>query len=288
VRALVTGASGRLGRAVVEDLMAHGCEVIAADRRPPEVAVPGARRVELELGDVGQVAGALAGCDGVVHLGAIPAPHGHADEVVFGNNTRCTFGVLQAAALVGVRRAVIASSISALGTAYPPTPRLPLYAPLDEAHPLLPADPYALSKEVDERTGEMFHRRTGMAVAALRFTMVTLPGQAAERAGRHRAARGADAQILWSYVDVRDAAAACRLALEAAGPGFEAFNVTAADTLSDLPTEDLLRRHAPSIELRSPIPGTASAVSCEKARTLLGYEPRHTWRSERPAPAAVG
>ena len=56
------------------------------------------------------------------------------------------------------------------------------------------------------------------------------------------------------------------------------FNVTAADTLSELPTEELLRRYAPDVELRHPIAGTSSAVSCEKARDCLGYVPQHTWR----------
>ncbi len=266
--------------------MAHDCEVVGADRRAPAARQPGVRHVELELGDVGQVAGALAGCAGVVHLGAIPAPHGHADEVVFANNTRATFCVLPAAALMGVGRAVIASSISALGTAYPPAPALPLYAPLDEEHPLLPADPYALSKQADECTGAMFHRRAGMTVAALRFTMVTPPGQALEHARRHRSSRAAGARILWSYVDVRDAAAACRLALQAPGVGFEVFNVTAADTLSDLPTEELVRGHAPGVEIRREMPGTSSAVSCEKARSRLCYRPRHSWRGEMPVSAA--
>ncbi len=51
----------------------------------------------------------------VVHLGAIPGPDMYPDEVVFGNNTLSTFAVLQAASLLGVSRAVVASSGSSLG-----------------------------------------------------------------------------------------------------------------------------------------------------------------------------
>ena len=285
----VTGASGKLGQAVVEELVAHDYEVVGADRRPPPVRRPEVRFAEIELGDVGQVAGAMSGAQAVIHLGAIPGPGRHADEVVFGNNTRATFAVLQAARLLGVRKAVIASSISALGPSFSPEPTTPLYAPVDEEHPLLGADPYALSKEVDERTAAMFHRRVGIAVAALRFSFIGTAHEVAESAARLQLNPAAGSRTLWSYIDIRDAAAATRLAVDAAGLTFDVFNVTAADTLSDIPTEKLLREYAPSVEIRQRILAHASAYSIEKAR-LLGYEPAHSWRDKsaarRAAPAA--
>lgn len=287
MRVLVTGGSGRLGRFAIRDIVDHGHEAINADRRPPSGAdpagAPAVRYVATDLGDVGEVAGALRGCDALLHLGAIPSPYGHPDEVVFANNTGATFAALQAAALLGVRKAVIASSVSAYGTAWAPRPFPLRYAPVDEAHPLLNHDAYGLSKEVDERTAEMFHRQTGMTVVALRFHWVALPGEAAVKAAALTADPDHDAEwrLLWGYVDARDAAAACRLALEADGLGFEPFNVTAADTLCDAPTEELIRRHTPTTELRRPIPGTSSGFSIDKARRLLGYEPRHGWRDAR-------
>ena len=287
-RVLVTGASGRLGQAVIEELLAHDYEVVGADLASPprgEVArsAGGAQRAfefaQIELGDVGQVTAAMSGAHAVIHLGAIPGPNKHADEVVFANNTRATFAVLQAARLVGVDRAVIASSIAALGPSFSPEPTTPLYAPVDEEHPLLGADAYALSKEVDEHTGAMFHRRAGMALAALRFTYIGRPDEIIESAARLKQNPAAGCRTLWSYVDIRDAAAAARLAVEAAGLTFEVFNVTASDTLSDIPTEKLLLEFAPSVEIRQPIPGNASAYSIEKARRMLGYEPAHSWRN---------
>jgi UDP-glucose 4-epimerase len=287
-RVLVTGASGKLGQAVIEELLAHDYEVVGADLASPprgEVArsAGGGQRAfefaQIELGDVGQVTAAMSGTHAVIHLGAIPGPNKHADEVVFANNTRATFAVLQAARLVGVDRAVIASSISALGPSFSPEPTTPLYAPVDEEHPLLGADAYALSKEVDERTAAMFHRSVGMTLAALRFTYIGRPDEIVELAARLKQNPAAGCRTLWSYVDIRDAAAAARLALEAAGLKFEVFNITASDTLSDIPTEKLLREFAPSVEIRQTIPGNASAYSIEKARRMLGYEPAHSWRN---------
>ena len=289
MKVLVTGGSGHLGQFVIQELLEHDFAVVNADQRPPANWNRGERDgawfIETNVGDVGEVAGALAGCDTVVHLGAIPAPYRHADEVVFTNNTRATFAVFQAASLLGVKKVVFASSISAYGNAYSPEVTVPLYAPVDEEHPLLNRDPYGLSKEVDERTGLMFHRRTGMSVAAMRFHWVAAPGQALDRVPTTNA-RLSDPQtsrVLWGYVDARDAASICRLALEADTIGFEAFNVTAADTLSELPTEELLRTYAPSVEIRKPIPDFASPYSIAKAKRLLSWEPRHSWRDERTA-----
>lgn len=194
-----------------------------------------------------------------------------------------TFAVLQAAYLSGVRKAVIASSISALGPSFSPQPTTPLYAPVDEDHPLLGADPYALSKEVDERTAAMFHRRYGISVAALRFSWVARPDEVGEAVARVRQNPAGSSRTLWSYVDIRDAAAATRLALEADAVAFEVFNVTAADTLSEIPTEELLREFASLVEVRQPVTGNASAYSIAKARRMLGYEPAHTWRVAREA-----
>lgn len=287
MRILVTGGSGRLGQGTIAELVSQGHDVINADRRQPvdlfetvdADAYAAARFIQTDLGDVGEVAGTMARCDGVIHLGAIPSPGRHADEVVFRNNTGATFAVLHAAELLNVPKAVIASSLSALGTAWAPKFLTPVYAPVDEAHPLLNHDCYGLSKEVDERTAEMFHRRTGMQVVALRFTWVATPSEISARS-----ASGEDdperARVLWSYVDLRDAALACRLAIEAEGIGFAPFNVTANDSTSLQPTEELIRRHATDTEIRSAIPGTSTAFSLERIRAALGYEPRHSWRKQ--------
>jgi len=281
MRVLVTGGTGRVGQATVRDLLDHGYEVVSADQRRPATRPTDHRFIETDLGDVGQVAGAMARCEAVIHLGAIPNPYGHADEVVFVNNVRATFATLQAASLLGVKKAVFASSISALGTAWAMEPFAPLYAPVDEAHPLIVKDAYGLSKEVDERTGEMFHRRTGMQVVALRFHWVAQIDEARARAAELAADPARDDwwRLLWGYVDVRDAATSCRLGIEADGLGFEAFNVVAADTLGDRPTEELIRTYAPSVEIRHPIPGTTSAFAIDKAHRLLGWTPAYSWRS---------
>lgn len=286
MKVLVTGGSGRIGQWAIAELLAHGYDVINADRaRPLKTPAPQEARevrfIETDLGNVGQVAGALAGCDVLVHLGAIPAPYSHPDEVVFTNNVNGTFAVLQAASLLGIKKAVTASSLSILGSAWAPVPFAPLYVPVDEEHPLLNHDCYGLSKEVDERTCQMFHRKTGMQISALRFHWVAYPEETVERAAQVKADPRADNwwRHFWAYVDIRDAAAIVRLAVEVEGIGFDMFNCTAADTLSDQPTEEMIRKHTPEVEIRTPINGFDTAFSLEKSRSKLGYNPIHSWRT---------
>ena len=281
---LITGASGRLGRATVRELANQGYQVVAIDRVRPRDAHPeGVRTIEIDLLDIGQVTGAMKDCDAVIHLGAIPNPYDHADEVVFRNNTGATFAVLQAASLLGIKRIALASSGSIYGTAWSPTPLLFQYAPVDEAHPLMVHDVYALSKETDERIAEMFCRRDSMSIAALRFHWIGSRVEQLELVEERRAKdqHADEAKDLWGYIDTRDAARACRMAIETARDrpfGFVPMQVVAKDTLSDTPTEDMIRQWSPETEIRTPIPGTSSPYDTSTAKRVIGWEAKHSWR----------
>ena len=271
-KVLVTGSEGRVGRAAVRELREHGCQVTLVDRH-------GERRNDVyrvDLQDLGQVLGAMHGHDAVVHMAAIASPRDDPAEVVFRNNVMSTFNVLEAAALLGVRKIVLASSISALGHAFRHRHFTPLQLPLDETHPLLSQDSYGLSKMVGEELAEGYARRIPqMAISSLRFTWV-LDREDLTIARRARArGESSGGGAFWSWVDVRDAARACRLAVENSRPGHEAFYIAAPEIRLDIPIEDLLARHFPGDYPVAPeLRGTLSPVDCSKARRLLGWEAR--------------
>lgn len=283
----VTGSAGRLGRAVVKDLIAAGSTVVAVDR----IEIVPTNEVTFhgwDGRDVDGLAGAISRCSALIHLAAIPAPYGHPHQVVFGNNVNATFAALQAAADAKITRVVIASSGSAYGTAFAPQPSHPRYVPVDEDHPMDNADPYGLSKEVDERTAEMFTRRYPMSVAALRFHWIA---EHEEQLATVDAQRQGSAQLtelvrgLWGYVDLRDAARACRLAVEAAARrpyGFAPMNIVADDILSDTPLAELISRHVPDIEIRGDLGVRRGGYAITRAAELIGWRPEHSWRDHRP------
>jgi nucleoside-diphosphate-sugar epimerase len=283
-RVAVTGSSGLVGHATVAELLAAGYEVMGIDRLPPRTEHPRFAWAEWNGRQVPILAAELDGCVALVHLAAIPVPYQHPDEHVYGNNTTATFAALQAAAECGIRRVAIASSISVYGMAFAPTELRALYVPVDEEHPMRNADPYGLSKEADEATARMFCRRYAMSVAALRFAWVaSREAQLSHPAVCGEPAGSAELRNLWGYVDVRDAARACRLALEAASRepyGFAAMNIVAADALAIKPLADLLARDAPEIEIRRELGPTGGAWDIARAERIIGWRPEHSWRHD--------
>lgn len=286
-RVLVTGAAGLVGRVLTRAFAEHGAAVTALVLEDPgDLAELGADRVAVgDARDLGLVREALAEADAVVHLAARPTPrHGTAQEV-FGGNTGATFTVLEEAGNLGVRRAVIASSLSILGLPWSDRTLHPAYVPVDENTPLQIEDPYALSKQVDEATAQMMARRHGMDVVALRFPFISDAERAAERLRQATDDPAVGAAELWTYLDVRDAAKAAWLAVTVPLQGFHKVFVAAPDTLAPYPTADLLRAYHPDAELRAPMPGRAAPVDTRAAQRLLGFQARHLVEVEpRPWP----
>ena len=276
---LVTGAAGRLGDKVIEDLVSRSYEVLAVDVNRPERMQ--CRFLPVDLTDAAAVYEVVAGADAVIHLGAVPGPINQPASVTFRNNVMSTWNVAEAAAAAGVRRVVSASSVFTLGWHESADRYWPQYVPVDEDHPLTPFEAYGLSKVVGEDVLGAMSRRTGIPSVSLRIMNVIQedgyfalpwPVPSSEHPVRF---------VLWPYVDVRDAATACRQALEAGTSGHEAVFIAAEDIRFDATTTTLLREFAPQVEIREPIEGSASVISIEKARKVLGFQPAFSWKQLR-------
>ena len=279
---LVTGGSGKLGRACVRDLVEHGYEVTNVDLVPSRDAR--CPLVRADLADFGQTLEVLAGvderpaADSVVHLAAIPAPGLVPNAEVFRVNTLSTYNVFEAARRLGVKNVVWASSETVLGLPFD-TP--PPYIPVDERYPGRPETAYSLSKLVGETIAEQFCRwEPSMKIFGLRFSNVMDPED-------YAAFPGFDADPLrrkwnlWAYIDGRDGAQAIRKALEADGTGAEVFIIANADTVMSRANDELVAEVFPGVPLAPGAGRNETLLSIEKARRVLGYEPRHRWRDER-------
>jgi nucleoside-diphosphate-sugar epimerase len=282
----VTGANGKAGRAVVADLVANGYAVraidaagVAGDRG--DMAAVGAPLLLGDLADFGQAVDALTGVDAVVHLAAIPAPGFVTDARTLNTNNAINSNVFLACAKLGVGRVVWASSETTLGFPFGPDSR-PAYLPVDEEHYPHPNSAYALSKVVGEIMAGHIATWSGIPFVSLRFSNVH---DAADYAKVPMFWRDplSRAFNLWSYVDVRDAAQVCRLALDAPISGARSYVVAAEDTLMDRPSADLAHEVFPDVPIRAPLSAFTSLLTSARARDELGYAPAHSWRENLPA-----
>ena len=285
MKLVVFGGSGRIGRHVVAELIGHGHAVVNADRSPPPHVTwlydqSGAELyVHTDLSRLGDVVSVLRGADGLVQLAAIPNPTGHVPGEVFHTNMVTDFNVLEAADLLGIPKLVMSSSINALGASFNGGVVAPRYFPVDERHETRCEEIYSTTKWLGEELAAAYARRRGVQIASLRYTWVMDKAiRARTRAGGDpRAEQERGAKGFWSWVDIRDVASACRLALEASWQGHERFWINAADTMLDLPTSEALAKWYPGVPLREPLDGHAAVLSIAKARRILGWRPAYSW-----------
>ena len=277
-RICVTGAGGKAGRAVVADLRAHGYDVT-----PVDVAVSRADRedgmLQADLTDYGQAVEALgeAGADAVVHLANIPAPGLNTPAVTFNSNITMNFNVFQAAASLKLNRVVWASSETTLGLPFDTPPR---YAPVDEDHYPVPNSTYALSKVASETVAGHIARWSGIPYIALRFSNIMAPADY-QRFPQFQHDPHQRKWNLWGYIDERDVALSCRLALAAdpgAVKGNPAFIIAAADTVMSRPSAELLAEVYPGVPLTREVPEFGTLLAIDRAREVLGFAPAHSWR----------
>jgi nucleoside-diphosphate-sugar epimerase len=276
---LVTGTAGRIGRYVAADLMAAGHIVRGVD---VNVGSGGpCPTLRADLTDAGQVYQALAWsrAEAVVHLGAWANAGLVPDTRTYADNVEGTFNVLQACADTGVRRVVSASSAQVYGLAQAP----PECVPLDEAHPLRPGNCYALSKIAGEQAADYFSANRDVTVVSFRFMGVRTPDELNEEIDRMVRAPARGTGLLWTRTDARDAALACRLALEADRLDPGPYNITGTRVVLEEPSLDLVARHlGGGVEIRGDLPGSRSPMSFARAEAAFRYRPKYTWSvSER-------
>jgi len=280
---VVTGGSGKAGRACIQDLLAHQYEVASVDlARPSDPNLPFSRA---DLRDFGQTVAALSGIDervrnvtAVVHLAAIPAPGLATNPITFATNTISTYNVFEAARQLGIKNVVWASSETVLGLPFD-TP--PPYVPIDEEYPGRPESAYSLSKLVGEEMAKQFCRwDPELKIIGLRFSNIMEPEDYARFAGFQDDARKRKWNF-WGYIDARDAAQAIRLALEAKIKSAEVFIIANADSVMERDNHDLLKEVFPDVPHKRSFGPNETLLAIDKARSVLGYQPNHSWRDKK-------
>jgi nucleoside-diphosphate-sugar epimerase len=290
MRILFTGGSGKAGRHVAPFLAEQGHQVTNADLVPLEH--PHVNDLRVDLTNAGEVYSALAGTasfdeldlseppsyDAVVHFAAIPAILVTSDATTYATNTVSTYNVLEAATRLGIRKVVFASSETTYGVCFAQGERKPLYVPVDEEHPTVPEDAYAMSKVANEVTARSFQRRTGADVYGLRINNVIEPHEYAEMFPPFLTDPSLRRRNIFAYIDVRDLGQMVQRCLKTDGLGYEVFNVANADMSVAATTDQVIELFYDGVEVRREMGRDESFYAIDKARELVGFDPKHSWR----------
>ena len=276
MKILVTGAAGRLGRAVCEAAPRRQHEIVAIDTNVPS----GAQNIQrVDITDFEAVKACAAGCDAIIHTAAM---HGaflktQPRSEFFRVNCVGTDNLYQAAVLHGIKRFVYSSTLDVFGH------RWEDYGVrvLDEACPPNPITVYGLTKLLGEHIGHNYASRHGMRVVALRYASF-------DERPWYQTGLGLVGRWVW----VGDVAQANLLAAESDRIRDDVFHIT---TRTRLREEDLIEgianpekildlRWPGSVELLKKAgvkiaPILFPLVDISKSQRILGYEPKYDFDS---------
>lgn len=301
---MVTGGSGIVGHYVIDELVHAGHTVVNADRvRPGDLShsgTGGSRQkaaqmreawpsrptfFEVDVRDYGQVISAMYGCDAVVHLAACPSNAFYTEETVFTTNVDSMWNVMHAAEQLGIQNVILGSSYNAVGAmgtsvrwggAVKPV----AYFPIDANSPTRSEEAYSVSKWVGEHVADAFARRNPqMRLSSMRFNGMWDDDRMRELHANPITDPMTRANGFWTYLHIRDAGIACRMAVESSGwTGHERMFLNADDTMIDIPTMDAIKEVYASAEVRETLEGFQAPVKTDRAREVLGWRPKYSWR----------
>jgi nucleoside-diphosphate-sugar epimerase len=293
-RVVFTGGTGKAGRHALPYLRAKGYDLLNVDLKPSEH--PDIRNLIADLTDSGQAFNALtthfgfagfnaghppAPPDAVVHFAAIPRVLIEPDNETFRVNTISTYNVIEAAAKLGVRKIIIASSETTYGVCFAEGDKDFHHFPLEEDYDVDPMDSYGLSKVLNEKTARAFAMRYGIDIYALRIGNVIEPDEYEMFRGflDNPPSRKRNA---WSYVDARDLGEIVHLAIQKDGLGFQVFNAVNDTITATIPTAELLKRYCPKVPITRELGEFEAPLSNRKTREVLGFKEAHNWRKYVP------
>ena len=209
--------------------------------------------------------------------GAVPRMLMTPDAECYRVNTVSTYNVIEAALRLGIRKIVIASSETTYGVCFTQGEVLPRYLPVDEEHPTVPHDSYAMSKVVNEVTARIFQARSGADIYALRINNVIEPHEYARDFPKYHADPALRRRNIFAYIDARDLGQMVDRCLKTDGLGYQVFNVSNDNHSVGLTTSEIAARYYAGVPMKRQMGEHETFYANAKAKRLLGYAPRHDW-----------
>lgn len=291
MRVFFTGGAGKAGKHAIAHLTAQGHQVTNIDLA--KLDLPGVKSLHVDLTDAGQVFNAMQAYadysdldsgegmktyDAVVHFAAIPAILFRPDNETYRINVMSTYNVIDAAVRLGIRKVIIASSETTYGVCFADGEVKPLYVPVDEEHPVVPPDSYAMSKVVNEITAKSFQLRSGIDIYALRINNVIEPHEYAQNFPAFMENPALRRRNIFAYIDARDLGHMVDCCLRTDGLGYQVFNVSNDDMSVYISSDEVIARFYDGVPVKRKMGRDETFFANDKAKKMVGFKPRHSWR----------
>ncbi|KAJ5351186.1 NAD-dependent epimerase/dehydratase [Penicillium brevicompactum] len=293
-RIVVTGGSGKAGQHIIKYLLKQGHAILNLDLIPlPAELEERVHTLRVDLTNSGQVYSALGSHfrlqepfreplglvpDAVIHMAGYSRNMIVPDEETFRGNTLSTYNIIEAASRLGIKKIVIASSVTVYGVAFAEGDVDYPSFPVEETVDTNPMDTYAIAKVCGERVARGFARRYGSDIYVLRIGRIFAPEEYKESLFRSYvetpdrwAAHG------WAYIDARDLGQMCDLAVQKDGLGFQIFNATNDEITNYEGTAEFLARVRPDVPVTRELGAREAPITNRKIKELLGFREEHHW-----------
>ena len=290
MRVFFTGGSGKAGKWAIRHLLSQGHRIVNADQVPSGLECS---ELLIDLCDSGQVFGAMSQFtdgaeldegtgvptyDAVVHFAAVPRVMIGTDGECFRQNTLTTYNVIESAVKLGIPKVIFASSETTYAVCFADGEVKPDFVPVDETHPTVPHDSYAMSKVCNEMTAKSFQARSGSDIYGLRINNVIEPDEYAQIFPDFLENPALRRRNIFAYIDARDLGHMVDCCLKADGLGYQVFNVSNDEMSVGITSAEVIERFYLGVEVREELSANETFYSNKKAKELVGFAPKHSWR----------
>lgn len=291
MRIMFTGGAGKAGKHVIPYLLEQGHQVLNIDLKPLDH--PGVDNLIADITDSGQMFNAMTSyanfdelvpgngvpaLDAIVHFAAVPRILINPDNETYRVNTIGTYNILEAATKLGIKKIIFASSETTYGICFADGERKPEFIPVDEEHPVIPEDSYAMSKVTNEVTARSFQRRTGFDIYGLRINNVIEPHEYEQDFPNYIANPDSRRRNFFAYIDARDLGQIVDRCLKTDGLGYQIFNASNDDHSVDLTTQEIIDRYYSDVPQNRTMGEYETFYSNAEAKQMLGFKEQHNWR----------